>query len=98
MIVEKTEPFDKWLRALRDEIGKAHILRRIRRIETEDFFGDHKKLKNSNLYELIIDYGPGYRIYFDKRVNNTIVFLLRGGKKADQKLDIKLAKKQSKEN
>jgi len=37
MIVEKTETFDKWLKALRDEIGKAHIIRRIQRIETEDF-------------------------------------------------------------
>ena len=94
MIVEKTETFDRWLRALKDEIGKAHILRRIRRIETEDFFGDHKKLKDSDLYELIIDFGPGYRVYFEKHANNTIVFVLRGGKKADQKRDIKLAKKQ----
>ena len=38
MIVEKTETFDEWLKALKDEIGKAHILRRIRRIETEGFF------------------------------------------------------------
>ncbi|MCL2293521.1 MAG: type II toxin-antitoxin system RelE/ParE family toxin [Spirochaetes bacterium] len=98
MIVEKTETFDKWLRALKDEIGKAHILRRIQRIETEDFFGDHKKLAGCDLYELIIDYGPGYRVYFEKRVNNTIVFVLRGGKKADQKRDIKQAKKQAQEN
>ena len=44
MIVEKTDTFDKWLKALKDEIGKAHILRRIQRIETEGFFGDYKKL------------------------------------------------------
>ncbi|MCL2805341.1 MAG: type II toxin-antitoxin system RelE/ParE family toxin [Treponema sp.] len=98
MIVEKTETFDKWLKALKDVIGKAHILRRIQRIETEDFFGDHKKLAGCELYELIIDYGPGYRVYFEKRVNNTIVFILRGGKKAGQKRDIKQAKKQAKEN
>ena len=98
MIVEKTATFDKWLRSLKDEISKAHILRRIQRIETEDFFGNYKKLIGCDLYELIIDYGPGYRVYFEKRVNNTIVFVLRGGKKADQKQDIKQAKKQAKEN
>ena len=94
MIVKKTEIFDEWLKALKDEIGKAHILRRIRRIETEGFFGNYKKLKDCDLYELIIDYGPGYRVYFEKQAYNTIVFVLRGGKKADQKRDIKLAKKQ----
>ena len=98
MIVEKTETFDKWLKALKDEIGKAHILRRIQRIETDGFFGDHKKLAGCDLYELIIDFGPGYRVYFEKRANNTIVFVLRGGKKASQKRDIKQANKQAKEN
>ena len=98
MIVEKTDAFDKWLRALKDEIGKAHILRRVQRIETEDFFGNHKKLVGSDLYELIIDYGPGYRVYFEKRANNTVCFVLRGGKKADQKRDIKQATKQTKEH
>jgi len=73
-------------------------MRRIQRIETEDFFGDHKYLEDYGLYELRIDYGPGYRVYFGKRANNTIVFVLRGGRKADQKRDIKQAKKQSKEN
>jgi putative component of toxin-antitoxin plasmid stabilization module len=38
--VLKTDTFTKWFDALKDEIGKAHIARRIRRIETEDFFGD----------------------------------------------------------
>ena len=95
MIVEKTETFDKWLRALKDDIGKAHIMRRIQRIETEGFFGDYKKLIDCELYELIIDYGPGYRVYFEKRANNTIVFVIRGGRKADQKRDIKQAKKQA---
>jgi len=98
MIVEKTETFDKWLKALKDEIGKAHIMRRIQRIETENFFGDHKYLEDCKLYELRINYGPGYRVYFEKRANNTIVLVLRGGRKADQKRDIKKAKKQTKEN
>ena len=40
MIIEKTETFIKWFNSLKDEIGKAHIARRIRRIETENYFGD----------------------------------------------------------
>ena len=39
-IVQQTETFSKWFNALKDEVAKAHIVRRIRRIETEDFFGD----------------------------------------------------------
>jgi putative addiction module killer protein len=75
MIVYKTEIFEKWFNSLKDEIGKAHIARRIRRIETENFFGDCK-LICENIFELRIHYGPGYRIYFEKR-NNTIVLILR---------------------
>jgi putative addiction module killer protein len=42
MIVRTTEIYDKWFRKLRDESGKAAIVRRIRRIEQDAFFGDHK--------------------------------------------------------
>ena len=98
MIVEKTETFTEWFDALRDEIGKAHIARRLRRIETDDFFGDCENVKGSDLFELRIHYGPGYRVYFEKRNSNTIVLVLRGGIKNDQKKDIKKAKKQAKGN
>jgi putative addiction module killer protein len=97
MIVEKTETFTKWFNALKDEISKAHIARRIRRIETEDFFGDCEKLKVSDLFDLRIHYGPGYRVYFEKRNENTIVLVLRAGTKKTQDKDIEKAKKQSRE-
>jgi putative addiction module killer protein len=95
-IIQKTETFAKWFNALKDEIGKAHIARRIRRIETEDFFGDCEPI-GGKLFELRIHYGPGYRVYFERLDKNTIVLILRAGTKKTQKKDIGKAKKQVQE-
>ena len=97
IIVHQTKTFAKWFNTLKDEMGKAHIARRIRRIETEGFFGDYE-LVGDKVFELRIHYGPGYRVYFEKRDNNAIVLILRGGTKKTQKADIKKAKRQTEEN
>lgn len=44
------------------------------------------------MFELILDFGPGYRIYFGE-VNNTTVLLLYGGDKSLQARDIERAKR-----
>ncbi|MCY4166336.1 MAG: type II toxin-antitoxin system RelE/ParE family toxin [Gammaproteobacteria bacterium] len=44
------------------------------------------------VWELRIDYGPGYRVYF-MRVGEQSFVLLRGGDKGSQKTDIELARK-----
>jgi len=46
--------------------------------------------------ELRIDYGPGYRVYLQKR-GNLLVLLLAGGSKKTQQADILKAKKLAKE-
>jgi putative addiction module killer protein len=46
--------------------------------------------------ELRIHYGPGYRVYFQKR-RNTIIVLLCGGDKSTQAKDINAAKRLAKE-
>ncbi len=46
--------------------------------------------------ELRIDYGPGYRVYFQQR-GNLLVLLLAGGTKATQESDISKAKKLAEE-
>ena len=90
----KTEIFDTWLKKLRDINGKGRILTRIKRAELGNL-GDFKPL-GSGLYEMRIDSGLGYRLYFMKE-KNTIIVLLSGGSKATQERDIKRAYKIMKE-
>ena len=80
--------FQEWLDNLKDVRGRAIILKRIDRIE-EGLFGDHRYV-GEGVWELRIDFGPGYRIYYGEE-NLTVVLLLLGGDKTSQKKDISLA-------
>ena len=57
--------------------------------------GDAKPI-GEGVSELRIDYGPGYRIYFQKR-GSSIVILLCGGDKSTQSKDIRTAKRLAKQ-
>lgn len=50
----------------------------------------------AGISEMRIDYGPGYRVYFQKR-GDTLVVLLCGGDKSTQPKDIENAKRIAKE-
>ncbi len=78
-------PFREWLEALRDINGRAKIRIRLDRARLGNL-GDHKHLDNG-VWEIRIDYGPGYRIYFTKE-GKQLVLLLIGGDKGTQKRDI----------
>jgi putative addiction module killer protein len=52
-------------------------------------FGDCKALRGG-LFELRIDWGPSYRVYY-AQVGRTCVLLLCGGDKSKQASDIKRA-------
>jgi putative addiction module killer protein len=52
-------------------------------------FGDCKALREG-VWELKIDYGPGYRVYY-ARSGRTCVLLISGGDKRNQAADIKRA-------
>jgi putative addiction module killer protein len=74
-----------WLRGVRDRNARIAIDRRINRLELENF-GDHKFCRDG-VWELRIDVGPGYRLYY-AIVGAEIVLLLFGGDKRTQSADI----------
>ena len=77
-------PFHYWFYNLRDEKIQAVIINRINRLSLGNL-GDCKKI--GKLYELRINFGPGYRIYFGME-NQRIITLLLGGTKRSQNRDI----------
>jgi putative addiction module killer protein len=74
---------------LRDRQGKAKIKGRLQRVSFGNL-GDCKSV-GEGVFELKIDYGPGYRVYFGER-DSTIVLILCGGDKSTQDRDIRKAK------
>jgi putative addiction module killer protein len=74
-----------WLRKLRDMQAKTAIIRRLNRLEQGNF-GDFKPCREG-VYELRIDVGPGYRVYY-AQAGKTVVLLLTGGTKRTQDADI----------
>ncbi len=91
---KQTETFRKWRLRLKDERARALIASRLDRLA----FGHAGDLKpvGKGISELRIDYGPGYRVYFERR-GSTIVILLCGGDKSKQDKDIETAKRLAKE-
>ena len=76
--------YQQWLDALKDVKGRVAIQRRVDRVES-GHFGDHKFCQDG-VWELRIDFGPGYRVYYAQEGKN-IVLLLSGGSKRDQSAD-----------
>ena len=87
--VRKTDEFDGWLRALRDQRAVAKIASRIERLALGNP-GDVRPV-GEGVSEMRISYGPGYRVYF-KQTGKQIVLLLCGGDKSSQDKDISRAK------
>lgn len=85
---EGKNPFADWFKALRDKAGKARILARLERVEKGNF-GDSKPIQDG-LFELRINFGPGYRVYYG-RLRSAVVVLVCGGDKSTQQKDIEKA-------
>ena len=86
---EGKAPFLIWLEDLRDAKTRANMLRRLARIRL-GLLGDYKAV-GDGVYELRVDIGPGYRIYFTQ-IGKTVILLLYAGDKGSQTADIKKAK------
>jgi putative addiction module killer protein len=93
--VVESETFSKWLKGLRDPVGRRGILRRLARIVATDNFGDHASV-GDGVSELKIDVGPGYRLYYTI-LKGRVVLLLCAGNKDTQARDIKRAKEMAAE-
>jgi len=77
-----------WLKQVRDNVAKTAVVRRVNRIEQGNF-GDHKFCRDG-VWELCIDVGAGYRVYY-AIAGQLIVLLLCGGDKRTQNKDIERA-------
>lgn len=87
---EGESPFEEWLTELKDSKARAKIRVRLDRLGLGNF-GDCKSV-GSGIFELRVDFGPGYRVYLGQ-AGDTVVVLLCGGDKSSQTKDIKNANK-----
>lgn len=88
--LEETSVFAKWLGSLRDRRAMAKIVDRLKRASNGNF-GDHRSVQGG-VFELRVDYGPGYRVYFFQRGKELVILLCRGDKRT-QDADIVYAKR-----
>jgi putative addiction module killer protein len=77
-------PFERWLERL-DDSTQARITVALDRVERGNLSA--AKGVGTGVFELRLDFGPGYRVYFGKD-GDTLVILLGGGTKKRQQADI----------
>jgi putative addiction module killer protein len=94
MEIKQTETFRIWESKLRDTRARTLIAARLFRL-AEGLTGDAASV-GEGVSELRIHYGPGYRIYFQRR-GAVLIVLLCGGDKSGQDRDIAAAKRLAKE-
>jgi putative addiction module killer protein len=83
------EPFEKWMEEL-DPRTQARIYTSIDRVAAG---GSRKNIKalGDGIFEIKVNCGPGYRVYFCE-IEKVIILLLLGGDKSTQERDIEKAK------
>jgi putative addiction module killer protein len=82
-------PVKEWLSSIKDQLTQAILYKRIRQASLGNF-GDHKSV-GQGVYEMRIDFGPGYRVYYSVH-KDEVILLLIGGSKRTQQIDIDKAK------
>lgn len=80
-------PYSEWYESL-DKSIRFRVDKRLEKLE-EGLYGDHKPLQKSELSELRMDFGKGYRIYYYD-IDDVLILFVAGSEKKDQ---IKIVKK-----
>lgn len=80
--------YTSWLDDLADVAAAARIEKDVNKMR-RGLFGTWKEV--DGVYEMKLDYGPGYRVYYG-RSGSLVVVLLIGGDKGSQKKDLKKAR------
>lgn len=80
--------YQTWLDGLRDRSAKIALIRRMTRLE-RGLFGDCKPLRDG-VWEVRVDIGAGYRVYY-AIVGKSLILLTNGGDKRTQDSDIACA-------
>lgn len=81
-------PIRRWLMSLRDRQARARIVARLQRLRSGGF-GDCRPMR-AGVWELRVDDGPGYRVYY-ARAGDRVVLLLAGGDKRTESVDVERA-------
>ena len=82
--------FQEWLNGLADQRARVLIDKTIAKVRLGNL-GQHKSV-GEGVQEIVLDYGPGYRIYFGEH-GTTLVILLCGSMKKRLEEAIKQAKR-----
>lgn len=80
-----SDPYLEWLQTLADRQARARVLVRVGRMAGGNF-GDCKPISDG-VWELRIDWGAGYRVYY-AQAGKRLILLLIGGDKRKQQADI----------
>ena len=86
--VEGVDLFAQWLDSLKDKQAGARIAVRLLRLQNGNF-GDCRAV-GDGVWELRIDWGPGYRVYYALSGKHAVL-LCEGGDKRTQVADIERA-------
>ena len=92
--IERTDIFNDWLDALKDDRVRAKIITRLTRAQNGNL-GDHKSV-GGGISEMRINEGKGYRLYYTIR-DSVLIVMLVGGDKSSQQADIRKARQMREE-
>lgn len=83
-----TDAYEEWIDGIADVRTNARITKDVSKMR-RGLFGDWKEA--DGVFEIRLDYGPGYRVYYAKH-GRFVIILLGGGDKGSQNADLRFAR------